>query len=133
MAEEDIIIIGDDDEDVIVIDDNIDDVMIIEDDNIMEIDEADEDGSDIEVEPLEDSDYYSDNSDDSDELLQKKQRNLSLSKILTLNETSKMCCISYYYVEDGSKYCVDCFLRLSFLFLEARSEHGNIKLHLIAI
>ncbi|XP_025264501.1 uncharacterized protein LOC112637952 [Camponotus floridanus] len=63
MAEEDIFIIGN--EDVIIIN-KIEDV-IIEDDNIMEIDnldESDEDGSDIELESLEDSDYESDSSDE---------------------------------------------------------------------
>jgi len=130
MAEENIIIIDDD------TDDDYDywmDPVVAE---RMEIEreererrEMEDDGSDIEIEPLEkDSDYDSDNSDDIlDELLQKKQRNLSIPEIITINEATKIC-ISYYYMENGSKYCTECFLGVPYQFEETSSvrEHRTI-------
>jgi len=100
IYDEDVIIIDDDidDEDVIIIDDDNDDedVIIIEADNLMENDNLDEDEVDIELEPLVDSDYESDTSDG---LIHTEHRNLNLTEIMALDQT-KMYCISYYYVED---------------------------------
>ncbi|EFN67611.1 hypothetical protein EAG_10832 [Camponotus floridanus] len=92
---------------------------------------SDEDWSDNEIliEPLTDSDYNSDDSDDSmmTNYGKKKQRHLELPEILTLNETLKICCISWYYEEneENSKYCPKCFIQRAFLFVEAKSvrEH----------
>lgn len=87
MAEEDVIIIDDEDnnKDIIIIDEDIEDAIIIKDHNIMEIDNLNEDGSEEESEEeissLVDSDYVSDNDD---ELRQKKCRHLNKMEINNL-------------------------------------------------
>jgi len=120
MAEEDVIII--DDEDVIIIDEDIEEVVIVEDGNQMDVDnldESDEDGSEEESEEeipsLVDSDYASDNDE---ELRLKKYKHLNAMKINNLDITIKMCYIKYYYydAEEGTKCCSDCFLRLASSF-----------------
>jgi len=143
MAEEDVININDDsdyreedvmnidNEEVIVIENDNrienEEIIVIDDDNLMEIADEDvmnisdgEEESEEEVPSLGDSDYVSDNDD---ELRQKKRRHLNLPEILTLDVTIKMCCITFYYydMEEGKKYCADCFLRLAFSFWQAES------------
>lgn len=97
----------DNNKDVFITDEENDKIIIINN-NSMEIDDdldesPNKNGSNIELESLEDSDY---DSDSSDKLIQNKHRNLNLTKIITLDQT-KICSVSYYYMENYllPKYC----------------------------
>jgi len=98
--------------------------------DVMELNNEEEVNNEIRV--LVDSDYNSDCSEDYNEDLQlndKQVRYLKQADINNMDQLQKMCSISFYYRKNNDKFCAECFLRLSDMFLHARAvrKHETAK------